>query len=160
MTGKSNGVRLGIPLIETTAEKGGGTLKGLTANCGSSKASIESSDILDGILTSCISRGTVRLESFKGNKDKASNIDVEKVKFDIRNGKLTFEARVDIGSSMKVTGNGSVTYSRSKNEMKLKIDRVKAGILNVTGKVFKELKKLESDQISVNRPYITISLKK
>ena len=44
------------------------------------------------------------------------------------------------------------------DKIRIRLDKVKYKFIPITGRVFGELKKLENDKISVNRPWIEIQL--
>lgn len=55
------------------------------------------------------------------------------------------------------TGNGEIFYT--KDSIKIKINKVKAGPFSVTGTFFKEIRKQANEKLIVNRPWIEIILK-
>jgi hypothetical protein len=62
-----------------------------------------------------------------------------------------------IKQGVTIKGDGDIFYE--DDSVRIKIKKAKAGIINVTGRLFNELKKLESDSIKVERPWVEISLK-
>lgn len=67
---------------------------------------------------------------------------------------LNFNVKVGVN----VKGNGQIWYDHSKKQIKIRIDRAKAGFINVRGKLFDELRALESEKIRVNEPWVEIDL--
>lgn len=57
-----------------------------------------------------------------------------------------------------IKGHGALFYEKNTNMIKIRIDKAKTGFINVTGKVFAELKAMENDFITVNRPWVEIQL--
>ena len=74
-------------------------------------------------------------------------------------GKYDLSAEVKAQVSGKVKSNGNMSYDASAGKLTLKISEVKFGFLNITGKVFDELKKQQSETLKVNEPYVYYSLK-
>lgn len=70
------------------------------------------------------------------------------------NNKLNFS----IKNGVWIKGYGAIFYEEANKKIRIRIDKAKTGFLNVTGKVFSELKALENDFVSVNRPWVEISL--
>jgi len=68
------------------------------------------------------------------------------------NGRLRFQ----IKASAKVKGKGEISYK--DNVVTIKITEAKSSGFSVRSRFFKELRKLQSENIKVKRPYITISL--
>ena len=91
-----------------------------------------------------------------GNFSQGST-DLKDAKVSIQRGKLTFEVRVaGIG---KINGNGSVTHDEARREIAIKIDKVRFGFLDVTGRFFGMIADMESDTVKVSRPYIYVTYK-
>ena len=57
---------------------------------------------------------------------------------------------------LKIKGNGKTYYEN--NQIRIRIDKAKVGFINVRGRLFKELEKLESDKVQVNEPWIEFDL--
>lgn len=93
------------------------------------------------------------------NAKAATRVIVESVNLKINNGKYEFSADVKAQVSGKVQSNGSISYDQPAKKLTLKISEVKFGYLSITEKVFEELKKQESDQLKVNRPYVYYTVK-
>jgi PhoPQ-activated pathogenicity-related protein len=72
------------------------------------------------------------------------------------NNKLNFSFK----NTVWIKGYGALFYDQANNLIKVRIDKAKTGFINVTGKVFAELKAQENDFITVNRPWVEIQLPK
>jgi hypothetical protein len=77
----------------------------------------------------------------------------------ISGGKYNLSAEVRAQISGKVTSTGTASYDSAKGVLALRISEVKFGFLNVTDKVFDELKKNESEKLTVKPPFVYYSLR-
>jgi hypothetical protein len=75
------------------------------------------------------------------------------------NGRFDLSADVRAQVSGRVRGNGTSSYDPASGVLTIRINEVRFSILNVTGQVFDELKKQESDKLKVRRPFVYLSLK-
>jgi hypothetical protein len=92
---------------------------------------------------------------FKAGRFTSNDTKVKSMNFKMTAGAFNFTADY----SGKVKGNGSMSYDKTTSVLAIKISEVKFSILNITSKVFAELKKKESEKIKVKQPYIYITLK-
>ncbi len=114
-----------------------------TLNC---RANNRMSDAINA----CVNLGQLNLGRYFQD-----STDLRDAKVSIQRGKLAFEVRVaGIG---KINGNGSVTHDEAGQIINIRIDRVKYGILDITGRFFGMLADLESDSVKVARPFIHVS---
>lgn len=89
-----------------------------------------------------------------------SNIKLEDLDFRINKGSFTLGVKADLEIRLSLKANGHISYQASSpnsGELTIRLDKVKAGFLNVTGKVFDELDKINSPQVRVSRPFIYIA---
>ena len=70
------------------------------------------------------------------------------------NNKLSFSFK----NKVWIKGYGGLFFDEAKNMIRVRIDKAKTGFINVTSKVFAELKAMENEFITVNRPWIYIQL--
>lgn len=114
-----------------------------TLNC---RANNRMSDAINA----CVNLGQLNLgRYFEGSTD------LRDAKVSIQRGKLAFEVKVaGIG---KINGNGSVTHDDARRLITIKIDKVKYGILDITGRFFSMVADLESDSVKVSRPNIFVT---
>lgn len=109
----------------------------------------------DGVseyLNSCLNnKGHI---SFSGleNISNGTKTEIGEFSLSTHNGKIRFS----IKASAKVKGKGEISYK--DNQVIIKITEAKSGPFSVRKRFFKELSKLESENIEVRRPYIKISL--
>jgi hypothetical protein len=143
---------------------------------------LSSPEVADQLIAGCIQRMTLKTSSFSSqgqaseaglasvtqalmksvdeahDTDKAA-VGVKNIDLSMSAGKFSLSAEVKAQISGKVKGNGSMSYDQAQKKITIKISEIKFGILNVTSKVFDELKKQESAQVKVSQPYIYITLK-
>jgi len=115
------------------------------------RAAARTTDPIDA----CIYSGTFTLDKLSS---AARALEVSEVDLAIIKGKTTFEVR--IGGIGKINGNGTTTHLPEQGEIKIKVDKVKLGILSITGQFFDQLEKNESETLRVERPYIYVVYKK
>lgn len=79
---------------------------------------------------------------------------------EIKINRQSFEAqlttKVVFNTTVKL--DGMVYYENDQNRIRLRLDKAKAGFLNVLSKVFEQLEKNQSDKLIVQRPWVTIIL--
>ncbi len=131
-----------------------------------------SSEILKQVLNGCISKMTLNTSRFTSNSFATealaealgihaatlAGVGLNDLDLSIVKGSFDLSAQVKAQISGKVRGKGEVSYHSSTQEVKIKISSVKFGILNITSKVFSELKKNESDKLKVQQPFIILKL--
>ena len=66
--------------------------------------------------------------------------------------------RFSLKNGVWIKGDGAIFYDEDQKLVRIRIDKAKAGFLNVTGKLFAELKKLEGETMTVKRPWIEIPI--
>ncbi len=77
----------------------------------------------------------------------------------INAGKYNLAADVRAQISGKVTSTGTASYDQAKGVLALRISEVKFGFLNITSRVFDELKKNESEKLKIKEPFVYYSLR-
>jgi hypothetical protein len=88
------------------------------------------------------------------------DVDVENVDLKVNNGKYELGAMLRAQVSGKVKSSGSSSYDTSKKILAIKINEVKFSFLDITDQVFDELKKNESEKMTVKKPYVYLNLSK
>jgi len=114
-------------------------------------------EFYEQFIQGCIENMDFKVGNVSSNSEKALGVKTVDVK--IKAGVLNFSADVKAQISGKVRGKGNASYDESSKTLTLKISEVKFGILDVSGMVFDELKKLESDTIKVKKPFVYITMK-
>ncbi len=77
----------------------------------------------------------------------------------INGGKYNLAADVRAQISGKVTSTGTASYDQTKGVLALRISEVKFGFLNITSRVFDELRKNESEKLKIKEPFVYYSLR-
>lgn len=144
------------------------TLTGVTLDCARHSGQ---SEVMDEIIGGCFKSMSFKSSQFSSENsaevlmnafiDKAPQgaIGINGLDLKITNGNYALSANVKADVSGKVRSSGTLSYNQGTGVVTLKISEVKFSILNVTGKVFDELKKMENENITVNRPYVYIKVK-
>lgn len=137
-------------------------LENLSLSCMRDSSSAEE---MDQLINGCIKKMNLTSGKFSSALIEESMVEVlggvgvSSLDFNIANGKYDLQGHVKAQVSGKVKSTGQASYDGQTGVLTLKINEVKFGILNVTGKVFDELRKNESDKLKVKQPYLYISLK-
>lgn len=146
-------------------------LDGLNLDCNRDSTHAE---VMDQLISGCIQK-----MSFKSSKFSSASVDsafvdvlseafasalkadlgVNSVDIKTNGGKYDLSAEVKAQISGKVKSNGIMSYDAATGKLTVKISEVKFGILSITGKVFDELKKNESDKLKVKEPYVYYTIK-
>lgn len=153
-------------------------MKGFSLDCVRDTAQTE---VMDQVLSGCMKKMTVRSSDFYSASKKVEETSalsilsnsiqtvikassrgetrVKSLKLNAENGSYDLAADVKADISGKVTSEGNMSYDPTTGTLTIKISQVKFSILNVTSKVFDELKKNESDSVKVKKPYVYITVK-
>ncbi|HXH30859.1 MAG TPA: hypothetical protein VNJ01_08605 [Bacteriovoracaceae bacterium] len=147
-------------------------IEGLSLDC--NKASV-APVLMDQLISGCIQRMSLQTSKFlsESREDGVSELiiksivsavdfgkgidgqtDVKGVDLRVDAGKFTAVATVKMQINGKIKSKGFVSYDQARGRLSVRVDEVKFGILGITGKVFDELKKHESEKIKVNKPYV------
>lgn len=147
-------------------------LDGLNLDCSRDSAQAE---VMDQLISGCIQKMTLKSSKFQSQEAEeslaavlsetiskaisGSDVTVNSVDLKTNAGKYDLSADVKAQVSGKVRSNGNMSYDPASGKLTLKISEVKFSILNITGKVFDELKKNESDKLKVKEPYVYYTIK-
>lgn len=147
-------------------------MDGLSLDCA---RDLSKQEIMDQLLAGCIQKMTLKNSKFSSQNtegllgivtDSIASVVSEKGDLGINsldmktnNGKYDLSAEVKSSISGKVKSNGNMSYDHVSGKLTIKISEVKFGILNITGKVFDELKKKENEKMKVKEPYVYYSIK-
>lgn len=144
------------------------SLSGVSINCARNSTM---SEVMDEIISGCFKSMVFKSSQFSSQNsaevlmnalvDKAAQgaVGISALDLKITNGNYALSANVKADVSGKVKSSGTMNYNASSGLVTLMIKEVKFSILNVTGKVFEELKKMENEKIKVNQPYVYIKVK-
>jgi hypothetical protein len=147
-------------------------LDGLNLDCG---RDVNQAEVMDQLISGCIQKMTLKSSKFQSQEAEetlaavisetiskaidGSDVTVNSVDLRTNAGKYDLSAEVKAQVSGKVKSNGNMSYDPASGKLTLKISEVKFSILNITGKVFEELKKKESDKLKVKEPYVYYTVK-
>lgn len=146
-------------------------LDGLNLDCNRDAAQAE---VMDQLINGCIQKMSLKSSKFQSqdaeevlvdvishavSKAIDSDVTVNSVDLKTNAGKYDLSADVKAQVSGKVKSNGNMAYDPASGKLTLKISEVKFSILNITGKVFDELKKKESEKLKVKEPYVYYTVK-
>lgn len=147
-------------------------LDGLAVDC---VRDLNQTEVMDQVISGCIQKMSFKSSKFQSQEavetiaavlsetiSKAidgSDVTVKSVDLRTNAGKYDLSADVNAQVSGKVKSNGNMAYDPASGKLTLKISEVKFSILNITGKVFEELKKKESEKLKVKEPYVYYSIK-
>ncbi len=146
------------------------SISGLHLNCNRNQSEKEA---MDQLLKGCTESMSFKVSKFVSDSrssvavvlanaiSKASrgSVKIKDLDFKSNAGKYTLSANVDAALSGKAKSNGNLSYDSSTGVLTVKISEVKFGILTVTGQVFSELKKNQTDKLKVKEPYVYITVK-
>ena len=129
---------------------------------------------MDQLISGCVQKMTLKSSKFQQQDvqkvfqgilmetfSKAIDADLGVNSLDLKTnaGKYDLSAEVKAQISGKVKSNGQMSYDAASGKLSVKISEVKFGFLNITGKVFDELKKNESASMQVKEPYVHLTVK-
>lgn len=155
-------------------------VENVRGNCQKSRNA--SLNLINMLLDSCLTNGSLRVDSFlvgtlsrstsarnwmrnfmemiipNENKNKADDTIISDVSLDVENHNLSASLKVNIAFNTKIKIIGKSWFQENENQVKLRVDKVKASFLTVTDKFFDEIEKEESESLVVDRPFIYIKL--
>jgi hypothetical protein len=147
-------------------------LDGLSLDCA---RDLTKTEIMDQLLAGCIQKMTLKSSKFSSQAEEGfvsllstsissalsdkGDLGINSLNLKTNAGKYDLSADVKSSISGTVKSNGNMSYDEKAGKLTLKISEVKFGILNITGKVFDELKKKESEKMKVKEPYVYYTLK-
>lgn len=126
-------------------------LSSFNLNCNRDMNQVEN---MDQFIAGCITQMVL-----KASKVSTGSTTVKAIDFKSTGGKFNLGADIKAAISGRIKGTGTLAYDSAKGLLTVKVSEVKLGILNVTGTVFKELKKLDSEKVKVSNPYVYVTIK-
>ncbi len=88
-----------------------------------------------------------------------SDLGINSLEMRTTNGKYNLTAEIKSSISGKVKSNGHTSYDPILGKLTIKVSEIKFGILNITSKVFEELKKKETQRLKIKEPFIYYTIK-
>lgn len=143
-------------------------LDGLSLDC---QRDSNRAEVMDQLIAGCLQKLNLRTSKFSSQASEEvlfqalgmaapkAAIGVNGLDVKISAGKYSLSADVKADVSGKVRSSGTMSYDQASGVMTIKISEVKFSFLNITGKVFEELKKQESEKLKVKQPYVYLQLK-
>jgi hypothetical protein len=149
------------------------SLDGMNLDCG---RDLTKKEVMDQLLNGCIQKMSLKTSKFSSQSLEAgllseltqsialalsekSNLGINSLDLKTNGGRYDLSADIKSQISGKIRSNGQMSYDDLNGKLTVKISQVKFGILNITGKVFDELKKKENEKLIVKQPYLYYSLK-
>lgn len=134
------------------------------------------SDITDDLLSACLKNASLSVNNMRLNSGKSefvsfvpsefgeidilgSSIKIDNLSINIGGHNFKGQVKGDVTKGMKVKFEGQTHYFIDKKQIRVKLTKAKAGFINVKKTLFKELKKAQSETLTVREPYIYIQLK-
>jgi hypothetical protein len=169
-----NRVRLGFTSFEGRHPQQILSIRQFELSCEASQKSL-----FHSAMESCIERGRLSWDHLEtssqsslkhlkkfliplGFQMQQSQVQLEDLNLTIDQGRLNLSVKADLDIRLSLKAEGRVSFSpgatANSGELTLKLDKVKAGFLNVTGRVFSELEKLNHPQLKVARPFIYLTI--
>lgn len=142
-------------------------LDGLSLNC---DKDVSQAEAMDQVISGCMKSMALKSSRFSSQdatevlsesllSDLKASVGVNSLDFKSTGGKFTLGADIRASVSGRVKSGGNVSYDATTGIVTLEVYYVKFGILGVMGKVFDELKKKESDKLTVKQPFIYYKVK-
>lgn len=133
-------------------------------------------DVTDQLISGCIQKMSFKTAGFstdgeagfdqalmkaldERHDEMLGGVSIKNVNLKMAGGKFDLSADIKAQISGAVKGTGTVKYEAPLRKLTVKISEIKFGFLDVTSKVFDELKKQESATVKVSKPYVYITLK-
>ena len=138
-------------------------------------------NVVDQLIVGCLESMSIKAKSFNSSKvsnalnhiledlgkdqnrvhdfSKLGSLDISHANISMKAGRLHVMADVKSDFNGRVRGKGDLSYDLKTKKITLKIDEVKFGILNITKKVFGELREIKNPNLEVNEPYVHFKIK-
>jgi hypothetical protein len=131
------------------------------------------SEIMDQLISGCIQKMVLKTSEFSSQSDQSTlvnalnqaiisvlgSLEIRSIELKTSGGKYDLAADVKAQISGKVKSMGQMSYDAVSGKLTVKISEVKFGFINITGKVFDELRNQENDKLKVKQPYVYYSIK-
>lgn len=180
VSGKTQQFMTNFSAITIKRESSDMSLKNFLLDCRLTAQAHE--EFIETLLESCLNgQGTARLDEFqKNDKSLMSNQllrnflmavtpyeiaplgDTKVEEINLKVSRQAFEAslktKVVFNTTVKMSG--AVFYEQDKSQIRLRLDKAKAGFINVHSQIFEQLEKNQSETLIVQKPWVTIILSK
>lgn len=135
---------------------------GLTLDCDRDQTHVQE---MDQVIKGCIRKMVLKTTKFSSTSlvsfidSIRGQVNINSLDLKTNNGRYDLSADIKAEISGKVRSSGTLSHNSQESQLIIKISEVKFGILNITGKVFDELRKNQSEKLKVREPYVYYSLK-
>ena len=133
-------------------------------------------EVMDQVINGCIQKMSLKTAALRTDGESGldqalmkaiddthdeflGGVGIKNLNFRVAAGKFELSAEVNAQVSGTATGSGTIKYEAAVKKLTIKISEVKFGFLDLTSKVFDELKKQESATLKVSKPYVYITIK-
>ncbi len=133
-------------------------------------------EVMDQVISGCIQKMSLKTGSLstdgesgmdqaflkaidEGHDAILGKMGIKNLNLKVTGGKFDLSAEVNAQISGTAKASGTLKYEAVVKKLTVKLSEVKFGILDVTSKVFDELKKQESASMKVSKPYIYLTIK-
>ncbi|HLW58211.1 MAG TPA: hypothetical protein VKY27_12535 [Bacteriovoracaceae bacterium] len=144
--------------------------KKMTIQNGSAQCQrLQGVDAIEQVINGCLAKGVVKFSNFESRsldafiaaltdtvEPESTQIRSLTLNLDKKNFNLTASAKFGVNGTLRAKGTADVDYQNKKAVFK--VNEVKFGFLNITGKFFTEIEKMDVKGLEVRRPYIYLSL--
>jgi len=128
-------------------------------------------NLKDQLLESCLKNGSIRVKVGEFTKNVktmlskvlfdqeiiSDDVKVEDLGVDIKNHRFKMWADISASMSASVKIEGQTHYLKESNQVRIRIDKAKASFFNIKDRLFKELKRKESENFKVSKPYLYLN---
>lgn len=133
-------------------------------------------EVMDQVISGCIQKMSLKTSGFSTDGESGfdqalmkaiderhdemlGGVSIKNLNLKATGGKFELSADIKAQISGTAKGTGTLKYEAAQKKLTVKISEIKFGFLDVTSKVFDELKKQESATVKVSKPYVYITLK-
>ena len=151
------------------------SITNLIANCNVSRRGGDTN--YEDLIANCVKQGDITLSSLINNNPRkdsilsvffyhsmnfplASDVTVTDFEMATRSSKFTLSTHIKSGLSANIKMSGGIWYLSNTKEVKIRLDKAKAGFISIKNKVFKELESSSDPKLRVSRPYIFYEIAK
>jgi hypothetical protein len=133
-------------------------------------------EVMDQVISGCIQKMVLKTGGLSTNGESGldqalmkaideqhdqilGEVGLKNVSLKVNGGKFDLSADIQAQISGTAKSTGSIKYEAAIKKITVKVSEVKFGFLDVTSKVFDELKKQESATLKVSKPYLYLTIK-
>ncbi|MDH4468323.1 MAG: hypothetical protein QE271_09705 [Bacteriovoracaceae bacterium] len=136
-----------------SVDKGESSIDLLSANC---TPKVTDGNFLSAIFANCFTKGSVKIKSVIF----PNMISGEDITLNVDNGNFNLRGYMLVPAEGVVKLGGTSKFDAQNNQLVIELKSAKLDIFNIKGRLFKEFRKIKSDSIKVQEPFIYINLKR